>query len=271
MVAVNLSEGDRIAGGIFDACAARAEAEPRRRYLGMSQVGRQCALRLWLELYADVPRRVEGRMARVFDMGHSVEARVIGDLRLVYAVDGEQEEFSDFGGRFMGHCDGIVHGVTSRPHVLEVKSANRTSFEMFRRKGIAGRAEYAAQVQCYMGYSGLERALFVVESKDNQDLYVERVRFDRKAFEALRARAWSILTARVPPPRDRSGGDCRFCPAAGLCEGIEEGAPACGTCARFVPEEALRERGVRIEGDLCVLRKAPASRAGRCEEHEPLA
>jgi hypothetical protein len=203
-------------------------------------------------------------------MGHSVEARVIADLRLVYKVDGEQRGFSDFGGRFRGHCDGIIRGVTSRPHVLEIKSANDASFKRFRELGIGARAEYAAQVQCYMGYAGLERALFVVENKNDQSLLVRRVRFDAEAFAALRDKAWGILEAKAPPAADRS--DCRWCDHEGAaCASVDAGSPACCTCAWFLPWEELRKAGALTGGDVCCLRRAPASWLGRCERYQQTA
>ncbi|MBR5346984.1 MAG: YqaJ viral recombinase family protein, partial [Deltaproteobacteria bacterium] len=53
-----------------------------------------------------------------------------------------------------------IKGVTSLDHVLEIKSANSRRFKAFRESGVrAISREYYCQVQCYMGYSGLERAL----------------------------------------------------------------------------------------------------------------
>jgi hypothetical protein len=60
-----------------------------------------------------------------------------------------------------------------------------------------------------MGYAGLRRALFVVEDKNNQALYMERVHFKPDVFETLRAKAWTILNLTAPPA-GRKGG-CDWC------------------------------------------------------------
>ena len=207
----HLNETDKLVSDVYEACSRRNAREPRRLYLGMSSIGAACELQTWLRYNGMGETEVDGRVARIFDMGHSVEARVIADLMEAgYQIDGRQLEFEDFDGRFKGHCDGVIFGITKEPHILEIKSANDSSFKRFQARGLDSKPAYAAQVQCYMGYSGLKRALFLVENKNNQELYAERVHFNPKAFEAIRAKAWRILNA-VNPPGGASGGDCYFC------------------------------------------------------------
>ena len=208
---------------VYEARARQANGEPRRGYLGMSAIGEPCGRKLWLDFHGHARRPIEGRLARVFDMGHAVEARVIADLRLAgLEVDGEQLTFSDFDGRFMGHCDGIVHNVTKKPHILEIKSANDASFANFESKGVkASNPKYYAQLQCYMGYADLARALFVVENKNDQRLYFERVKFDPIFFEALRTKAWNILIGDAPPAKVDDYVTCHyFCDFRDACEEV---------------------------------------------------
>lgn len=206
-----ISETGWIVSRIYEACSARAGREPRRGYLGMSQIGGECELKIWLDVNEGSPAPLDGRLARIFDNGNAVEERVVADLlEAGYPIDGRQMAFEDFGGRFKGHCDGVIHGITKEPHILEIKSANDSSFKNFKAHGLASKPAYAGQVQCYMGYSGLKRTLFVVENKNSQELYMERVAFHRPAFDALREKAWRILDSPLPPlPRKNSG--CWWC------------------------------------------------------------
>jgi hypothetical protein len=197
---------------VLAACARRVNAEPRRGYLGMSSIGNHCARKLWLEWSGVARPGIDGGLARIFANGKAVEERVVEDLIAAgFPVEGRQLEFSDFDGRFLGHCDGIIHGVTKEPHVLEIKSANNDSFKRFEQHGLASVPAYAGQVQCYMGYAGLKRALFVVENKNNQQLYMERVHFDPRVFEALRAKAWMILESGPEGPPPAPTGWCERC------------------------------------------------------------
>ena len=203
---------------VYQACADKANAEPPRTYLGMSSIGDPCERKLWLA-YQGVPKKpISGQRARIFANGHAVEARVVADLRAAgFEIDGQQLEFVDFDGRFRGHCDGVIHGVTAKPHVLEIKSANDEHFNKFVRHGIENSPAYAAQVQCYMGYAGLKRALFVVENKNNQKLHMERVHFEPARFENLRLKAWRILEAISEPEGKRTPLCGKWCDYETVC------------------------------------------------------
>lgn len=182
--------------------ASRACGTPRT-YLGMSQIGERCARKLWYGFRGYTPDPANGRMQMIFDLGHRVEEAVLHWLKTAgYRIECEQQEFSAHAGLFRGHCDGIIYGVSSHPHILEIKSANDRRFKAFQQQGIrAISTTYYCQAQCYMGYSGLERTLFVIMNKNTCELYVERVRFSQDDFRALHERAYEIITSNTPPPR----------------------------------------------------------------------
>ena len=66
---VALKKIDRFALEIYEACARRAAAEPRRSYLGISLIGNPCERRLWLEYRHAEKATLDGRVARIFDNG----------------------------------------------------------------------------------------------------------------------------------------------------------------------------------------------------------
>lgn len=250
MVSLKSYQTDEIALNVYEACARKVSAEPRRGYLGMSRIGHPCERALWLDLNQAERAPFEGRVARIFANGHLREDTIIADLEAAgYPIDGKQTEFSDFGGKFSGHRDGVIHNITKQPHLLEIKTANDANFKAFVKNGVKQKPEYWAQMQCYMGYGGQERGLFVVENKNNQELYTERVKFDSTAFEELKAKAKRVIEATTPPekPEDESG--CYWCQFKNFgCLNPPEAQAAqppakegCHGCIHYWPKESGRE------------------------------
>lgn len=261
MVAVSRKEYDPIALRLFEACAARTAAEPPRRYLGMSRIGEPCDRRLWLGLRSG--EEIGGHLARKFDMGHAVEARVLRDFAAAgFEVTEGQREFEDLGGMFRGHCDGVITLEDGERAILEIKSANDSSFKRFVSGGVAAKPEYEAQIHCYMGYAGLRLGVFVVENKNDQDLFVQRVPFDPGVYESSRARAARILEAESPPPKKTD--DCFWCPyKTGACPNADS---SCAACAYFLPERSLPSPapGESLGHSICALHAAKTSHGDAC-------
>jgi hypothetical protein len=226
-------ESLEIVNNVYEACVRRLEAAPPRDYLGMSSIGEPCERKLWFNFNNFPHTRFEGRVARVFDMGHSVEARVIADFETAgYKVEETQLELIDPDNQFFrGHIDGIINGITSKKHILEIKSANDASFKKFVTQGIDCNPKYAAQVQCYMGFTKLERALFVVENKNNQELYVQRVYFNKDEFLNLKTKALNIINGGLPLKNSQAG--CYFCEyKETVCEQAD--VPKCERCNYYI-------------------------------------
>ena len=186
----------------------------------MSSLGDKCHRRLWLQYHKGFREVFPARMLRLFGMGCIIEKIVVHDLRAAgFRVTGRQKTFKAFKGKLRGHCDGIIECLpeSNKPHILEIKSASDKSFREFQTKGLSGHSyadKYVAQLHLYMGYAGLDRALFIVENKNDQSRYMERVRFDKEQFVELQAKADAIFTATAPPKgiSDRTDWyECKFC------------------------------------------------------------
>lgn len=193
-------------------------AKKPRRYLGMSDIGDECTRRLWIKFHTAYRPELSGRILRLFETGSIIERRIVRDLKKAgLKVSGRQLRFKDLGGKFKGHCDGIVEGLaeSSKPHILEIKSASAKNFKDFLKHGIAGHDKYHAQVQMYMHYAGLDRAIFILENKDDSSRYQERVKLDRELVEKLKAKAKTIIESKSPPRGISDRPDwyiCRMCP-----------------------------------------------------------
>lgn len=224
---------NRIANDLYEA-AARAE-DKSRHYLGMSQIGHDCSRKLWYDFRGFTQIPLEGRIKMLFRFGDHIEDELIHHLKLAgYRVEGSQEAFSAHNGFFKGHCDGTIYGITFRPHILECKSANTKKFAKFKKYGVRQvYPVYYCQCQCYMGYSGIDRALVVVQCKDTSEIYTERIHFNEADFNALHQRAYDIITANEPPSMIPDGFTCNYCDQRINCKFPEEAIVTeqyCGTC-----------------------------------------
>lgn len=231
---------------IYDWYVAQEDATPRP-YLGASEIGEACARRLWLRFRWAGAEAFDGRLLRLFGTGHREEGRVVAELRgigcQVHDVDPDGKQYrSEFvDGHVAGHMDGAVLGVPEAPkawHVLEVKTHGAKSFAALLKQGAASKPKHVAQMQMYMGGQGIDRALYFAVNKDTDELYVERVHFDKAEFAKLEQRARDIVYSAEPPPRisnDPSWFECKFCPFHAQCHGEALPNVNCRTCAHSSP------------------------------------
>lgn len=202
-----------IADDIYEAVAR--ENKPRK-YLGMSEVGNPCDRFLWLKFrrFSKIP--MENRIYLLFRFGDKVEELVCTYLRaagykLESAWPDPQAAYSALGGILHGHSDGIIY-IPEGKALLEVKSANRKRFQSFTLGGIRATDEkYYWQCQLYMGFGGLDRALFVILNKDDSSIYTEIVPFNKTDFEWQVARVRNICTSPIWP-------EAKDLPECGKCD-----------------------------------------------------
>ncbi len=227
---------------------ARNEREAPRGYLGISSIGVSCARRLWYGFHWCGAPRFDGRMLRLFDSGHREEARVLDELRAIGLEvsdrddDGRQWSVSACGGHLRGHLDGAVRGLEEAPmtwHVFENKSMNERNFAEVKAKGVqVAQPVHFAQLQGYMGLTGMHRAAYFAVNKNTDEIYLERVHFDKVEFDKLLAKAQAIIDAAEPPARvseDPSWYECKSCPHHALCHGVAAPPQNCRTCAHSTP------------------------------------
>lgn len=249
-----------------------------RAHLGASVIGHTCERYLWLLFRWAWREAFDGRMLRLFDTGKRAEARFVAELRgigcEVHDADefGQQFRVREISGHFGGSLDGAVLGLPEAPkswHVVEFKTHGAKSFAELSAKGVReSKPQHWAQMQVYMGLTGMERALYLAENKDTSDLYSERVEFDLVEFNRLVERARRIVTAATPPGKlsaDPAWYQCKWCAFHGLCHGEQVAEVNCRTCAHATPR-------VDVEGGVwqCELGQAPiddATQRQGCNGH----
>ena len=96
-----------------------------------------------------------------------------------------------------------------------------------------------AAFTCYMGYTGMDRALYTCVCKETDEIFTAWIHFDEVEFARLKARAERVIRAAEPPAKcsnDPSWYVCKMCDFHDHCHG--EAAPQvnCRTCAHSTPE-----------------------------------
>lgn len=202
------------------AAYVRRAEDWRRDHLGASILGHQCDRFLWLSFRWVMPPNHDGQQLRLFERGKRAESWLIEDLRAagvtVWEHDGETgEQASVKWGHIGGSLDGVASGLPEWPdvpHVLECKTHGSNSFKRLLEKGVKNaKPEHYAQTQVYMLGTGLDAALYLAVCKNNDELYAERIKFDRVAAEGFVARGQAIVAADQPaPPLDKDFPPCIY-------------------------------------------------------------
>jgi hypothetical protein len=201
--------GDAVNAAINAVLVARNRAQPPRRYVSTSGIGRECSRQIQFDYLAvpkDEGRDFEPKTLRIFEAGHRGEDVVAGWLRAggfdvrTNRSDGRQFGFSVLNGRFKGHIDGcVVSGPApiAYPALWESKALGAASWKDVVKRGVVlSKPIYAAQIALYQAYLDLPNpALFTALNRDTWELYCELVIFDAAMAQRMSDRAVEIVRA----------------------------------------------------------------------------
>lgn len=229
---------------MIDAAYVEKEAEQKpRMYLGASEIGHHCERFLWYKFRLLVLEKFDGRMLRLFQRGQREEAYAVGNLRAAGCEVSETDpttgrQYRFFSAGFGGSCDGIIlSGVPEaldKPHILEIKTHSKKSFDELVRDGVEkSKPQHFAQMQVYMAAFDIDRALYYAVCKDDDRLHIERVKHDKSVSDWAVERAKRIIyDDSLPPPisKDPTWWQCKFCAAHSICHGSAPKKSNCRTC-----------------------------------------
>ena len=224
---------DRLNYLIDEAIDIKAQEEPPREYLGASIIGHACERHVQFHLLAargQVERKnFPPRIRRIFDRGHTYETKVrnwLKDAGFMFGFGAQGLGFSDFGGVFRGHVDGVLTGWKPRfvsapielPALWENKALGAKNWKKVSTDKLKNYfSTYWAQVHIYMSYLKLERCLFTAINADTMEIYHELIEFDPVEADLCWARAGAVIRACDEGSmlqrctNDKSYYICKFC------------------------------------------------------------
>ena len=222
-----------------------------RPHMGVSLLGHHCDRWLWINFRWAVVEDFDGRILRLFRRGHSEEDTIIKDLRNIGIDIRSSQRRVDFGNHVSGSLDGVIEsGVPEAPksrHVAEFKTHSKKSFDDMVKNGVEkSKPMHYIQMQVYMHGTSINRALYLAVCKDDDRIYTERVKYDKKVAEDAIIRGKRIaMSDRMPEPcsADPSWYQCKFCPAHSFCHKAEPTKRVnCRTCAHStaMPDSTFR-------------------------------
>jgi len=228
---------------IYKAIEKKEKNKFRLARVGASGIGKECLRAIWYGWRGYTESKFDGRILRLFRTGHLQEDRIVNDLKLaglqVWEIDqsGDQWTYNDETGHFVVKLDGVLKGVPGAektPHVLEIKTHNKKSFDDVQKKGVqAAKPDHYDQMHAGMRYSGIHRALYVALCKDNEQYYVERVVYDPSYSDKLAEKIHNVISSTMPPARISEKADffeCKWCDHRGVCWENEEPIRTCRSC-----------------------------------------
>ncbi len=191
--------------------ALPAEPSEERNYIGASSIGSPCLRQQWYRYnnYPAIP--MTAHQQRTMNIGKHLEGLIIDMLRNAgvdvyssyYAVEISNFNFEDSHiPKFQGHVDAILMNNHKSSAIIEIKTAKHSSFNIFVNKGLKiWNEQYYAQVQSYMGMSGIHKAYLIALNKDTSAIHDEEVFFDESYYKMLCERAEAIISSDSEPPK----------------------------------------------------------------------
>ncbi|MCE7028450.1 hypothetical protein [Jiella avicenniae] len=215
----------------------------------------ECDRRIWLEFrWAAEPASFPGYIVRanlrrddaIQDVVQAlISLRISVPDLVVDLVDRKtlrEFQITAIDGHFVQKVHGMISGLIEAPkrvHLLYTDRQREKAFNQIRKMGLAEAAPARMPaIQIGMHFFGLERAFYVVENKDSNELHGERIRYDAAHCYALMARADRVVEASRPLPKISDEPDhwiCKRCPSHPVCHGGAFALRNCRTCLHSTP------------------------------------
>ena len=175
-----------------------------RDYIGASGIGAECLRQIWYEFKGTKAEAVPTKIRRTWAIGRHLEGLILdwlteSGIEIQRTWPDLQAIDMDY---FKGHVDSVWMKKGKPFAIIEIKTAKDASYNIFVKKGLrTWNPQYYAQIQSYMGMSGIHSAYILVLNKDSSDICDELVTFDADFYESLRKKAQMIANANVAPPK----------------------------------------------------------------------
>jgi len=225
-----------------------------RPHLGASMGGDPCARKLFYNFRHAIFVDHDGRILRLFQRGHKEEFTFQDELNKagfnVITQDPSGKQFrlgTDRNKHVSGSGDGFAQVLQASEFfdlnewlVVEMKTHNNKSFIKLQKEGVrVSKPLHYTQMQLYMKWSKLAKALYIAVNKDTDELYIECIPFDLAHAQEKEDRMVHVAESTSIPVKlhdDPSRFECKFCDYYSICH--QDKFPlnvTCRNCAYVVP------------------------------------
>lgn len=225
-----------------------------RNHLGASGLGEPCWRKLWYSFRWVKEERFDGRMMRLFNVGHSAEPRFVAYLR---GIGFEVKEFDEDGKQFrisgaMGHYGGSLDGMCKAPARYELSEdlilslsfkTNNTGagYEKVSKEALSKAKPLHWAQECQYGYkTGIRYCIYMIENKNDSDITFKVIELDWNYGAQLEKKATDIIFSKEPPQRISENPavfDCKFCHVTDICHKGEMPEKNCRSCRNCMPTD----------------------------------
>src|SRR5882724_5933077 len=242
-----------ILSDINDFCATYYE-QGHRKHLGASGLGEECWRKLWYEFRWTKREVFDGRMMRLFNVGHSAESRFVTYLK---GIGFEVKEFDENGKQFRingakGHYGGSLDGMCKAPERYQLfediiflnefkTNGTGSGFNEVESKGLQkAKPKHFAQMSQYGYKLNLKYGLYLIENKNDSHITVKIIVLDWNLGAQMERKAEEIIFAKEPPPRisdNPAFQNCKWCHQSDICHKGEQPEKNCRSCRQCSPIE----------------------------------
>lgn len=223
-----------------------------RNHLGGSELGEECWRKLFYGFRWTKREQFDGRMMRLFNVGHAAEPRFVAYLK---GIGFEVKEFDEDGKQFrisgaMGHYGGSLDGKCKAPERYQLSEDIILSLSFKTNNTGSGYAKVATEAlakskpkhwaqECQYGYkTGIRYCIYMIENKNDSAITFKVVELDWNYGAQLEKKAETIIFSKEPPPRISDNPaffNCKFCHQSGICHNGETPEKNCRSCRHAEP------------------------------------
>jgi len=240
-----------ILSDINDFCATYYE-QGHRKHLGASGLGEECWRKLWYEFRWTKREVFDGRMMRLFNVGHSAESRFVTYLK---GIGFEVKEFDENGKQFRingakGHYGGSLDGMCKAPERYQLfediiflnefkTNGTGSGFNEVESKGLQkAKPKHFAQMSQYGYKLNLKYGLYLIENKNDSHITVKIIVLDWNLGAQMERKAEEIIFINEAPPRiadNPAFQNCKWCHQSEICHNNAPVEINCRSCRNAEP------------------------------------
>lgn len=256
------------------------EKEPRRGYLGISQLGVECDRALWYNFHWASFEKFDAQKLRLFARGHKEEERflewlkpICEELMPVNPKTGKQWKVTAHNDIMAGHMDGVckIDGVW---YLLEFKTHGDKSFkELLKLKSVrAVKPVHFSQTQQYMHLGKLKQALYFAINKNTDEIYIEVIPYDADYSIIDYHRGLDCIldkdgTSSARISEASNWWQCNMCNYKAVCKGGKLPDRNCRTCRHSVA--CMKDIWVCEKFNQTLTKDEQITNAVVCDGYEP--